>query len=143
MVFGFEYQSKFIGTIRIVPIGNKLTLVEKLLMQANLFEHTEQAHNWEVGRLVLNPEYRSDVDTLRHCLYLALNYATKNAKIDNLYATCTHVLSRLYRRFGFREFARDVALSGSGRVYTLIRGPSSEVLHALAPRNNTGVDQVA
>lgn len=143
MVFGFEYQSEFIGTIRIVPIGYRLTLVEKLLMQVNFSEHTEHAHNWEVGRLVLNPEYRSDVDTLRHCLYLALNYASENAKIDNLYATCTHVLSRLYRRFGFREFARDVTLLGSSRAYTLIRGPSSDVLHALAPRNEPGATQVA
>jgi hypothetical protein len=84
-----------------------------------------------VGRLVLAPEYRSDVDALRHCLLLALDYACRHARVDGLFATCTHVLSRLYRRFGFAMFARDVPLPGTEKAYTLIRGASRDVAGAL------------
>jgi hypothetical protein len=84
-----------------------------------------------VGRLVLAPEYRSDVDALRHCLLLALDYACSHARVDNLFATCTHVLSRLYRRFGFSVFAKDVPLIGTSKIYTLIRGKSGEVAAGL------------
>lgn len=80
---------------------------------------------------MLAPEYRSDVDALRHCLMLALDYACAHARVDRLFATCTHVLSRLYRRFGFSVFARDVPLPGTPKVYTLIRGASREIAAAL------------
>lgn len=91
--------------------------------------------DWEVGRLVLAPEYRSDVDALRHCLMLALDYACSHTRVDNLYATCTHVLGRLYRRFGFSVFAREVPLPGTGKAYTLIRGSSAQVAAALGGRH--------
>jgi hypothetical protein len=87
--------------------------------------------DWEVGRLVLAPEHRSDVDALRHCLYLALGYACSHTRVDHLFATCTHVLSRLYRRFGFTAFARDVPLPGTAKAYTLIRGASGAIAQAL------------
>lgn len=91
--------------------------------------------DWEVGRLVLAPEYRSDVDALRHCLHIALQHACQNAPVGRLFATCTHVLSRLYRRFGFSTFARDVPLGGTSKSYTMISGSAGSVSGALAGRH--------
>ncbi len=112
-------------------MGFELTLTDTLLLQLES-PPALTAGDWEVGRLVLAPEYRSDVDALRCCLFLALDYACAHAPVRNLYASCTHVLSRLYRRFAFSAFAKDVPLLGSGKCYTLIRGAAPEVSSALA-----------
>ena len=72
------------------------------------------------------------MDALRHCLHLALEYACSHTRVDHLYATCTHVLSRLYRRFGFTTFARDVPLRGTAKTYTMISGAAGPVAQALA-----------
>jgi predicted GNAT family N-acyltransferase len=130
-VFGFELDGELIGTIRIVPLGWQLTLTENLLPQLGTAAPALQQGDWEVGRLVLAPEYRSDVDALRHCLLLALQYARAHAQVDQLYATCTHVLSRLYRRFGFAVLAKEVPLLGTEKVYTLIRGKSRDIAAGL------------
>jgi hypothetical protein len=115
-------------------MGHQLTLTETLLQQLGPSAPGAVAGDWEVGRLVLAPEHRSDVDALRRCLSLALAYACDHTRVGHLYASCTHVLSRLYRRFAFASFARDVPLPGSEKVYTLIRGSASEVSQALAGR---------
>ncbi|AEG93109.1 hypothetical protein Rta_20160 [Ramlibacter tataouinensis TTB310] len=94
-----------------------------------------------MGRLVLAPEHRSDVDALRHCLHLALQYACTHRQVDDLYASCTHVLGRLYRRFGFNAFAKDVPLSGTEKRYTLICGGSTGVAASLSGRNDTNRPQ--
>jgi hypothetical protein len=86
---------------------------------------------WEVGRLVVAPAFRGDVEVLRHCLQIGLEYVCNQARIDALYATCTHALSRLYRRFGYAMIARDVCLPGTGKVYTLIRGDRPTVARAV------------
>jgi predicted GNAT family N-acyltransferase len=111
-----------------------LTLTETLLPQLGSDAPPVRPGDWEVGRLVLAPDCRSDVETLRHCLYLALQYACAHAPVASLFATCTHVLGRLYRRFGFGVFARDVPLPGTEKIYTLIRGPSADVEMALSGR---------
>lgn len=92
------------------------------------------AGDWEVGRLVLAPAYRTDVDALRHCLNIALKHACAEARVDHLFATCTHVLSRLYRRFGFAVVAREVPLPGTQKAYTLIRGGSADIAAGLSHR---------
>lgn len=112
-------------------MGYELTLTDTLLLQLET-PPALAAGDWEVGRLVLAPQYRSDVDALRCCLYLALAYACAHAPVRNLYASCTHVLSRLYRRFAFSAFAKDVPLHGTDKCYTLIRGCAPEVSSALA-----------
>lgn len=114
-----------------MPLGHQLTLTEQLLEQLADAAPPVRAGEWEVGRLVLAPRWRSDVDALRHCLHLALAHACTEARVDALYATCTHVLSRLYRRFGFSVVARDVPLIGTDKVYTLIRGGAADVAAAL------------
>jgi len=114
-----------------VPLGYGLTLTEQLLPQARIATPSIHDCEWEVGRLVLAPEYRSDVNALRHCMGLALEYAFNHARVDGLWAACSHPLSRLYRRFGFTPQARDVPLPGTEKVYTLIRGGARDLAVAL------------
>jgi predicted GNAT family N-acyltransferase len=140
-VFGFELAGEWIGTIRIVPLGYQLTLTETLLPGAGADAPSISTGDWEVGRLVLAPAYRSDVEALRHCLRIALEYAYSATQVDHLFATCTHVLSRLYRRFGFSVFARDVPLPGTSKIYTLIRGAATDVADGLACRAGERVAQ--
>lgn len=133
-MFAFDLYGERIGTIRIVPMGYGLTLTETLLPELGEAAPPLLPGDWEVGRLVLAPEYRTDVEALRRCLHLALEYAREHTRIDTLYASCTHVLGRLYRRFAFTAFARDVPLRGTPKTYTLIRGPLADVGRALAAR---------
>jgi N-acyl-L-homoserine lactone synthetase len=135
MVFGFELDSELIGTIRIVPLGFQLTLAELLLKHLGQGGPAMEHGRWEVGRLVLAPEFRSDVDALRHCLFLALSYACQHTRVTGLYAACTHVLSRLYRRFGFLVHAREVPLAGTAKAYTLIHGGGPQVMAALSGKS--------
>jgi N-acyl-L-homoserine lactone synthetase len=131
----FDLEDETIGTIRIVPLGYQLTLTEMLLPQLGESAPALSPHDWEVGRLVLAPQFRSDVEALRHCLHLSLSFARANAPVDCLFANCTHVLARLYRRFGFAPFARDVKLPGTDKTYTLIHGCAAEVEMALAGKS--------
>ncbi|MEJ6023208.1 N-acyl amino acid synthase FeeM domain-containing protein [Ramlibacter sp. PS4R-6] len=140
-MFGFELGGEWIGTIRIVPLGYQLTLTETLLPHAGADAPPTGPGDWEVGRLVLAPAYRSDVEALRHCLRIALEYACGATRVDHLFATCTHVLGRLYRRFGFAVFARDVVLPGTDKSYTLIRGGSNAVAMGLSSRTSPAVTQ--
>lgn len=132
IVLGFELDAELIGTIRIVPMGYGLTLTEQLLPEAGPGAPAVAAGDWEVGRLVLAPGHRSDVEALRDCLHAAVVYGLEHAHVARLYATCTHVLSRLYRRFGFSPFARDVPLRGTAKAYTMISGDAGPVARALA-----------
>ena len=127
LVVAFDLYGETIGTIRIVPMCNQLTLTETLLPQLGASAPGLAPDDWEVGRLVLAPQYRCDVDALRHCLHLSLSFARANAPVERLYAACTHVLARLYRRFAFAPFARDVPLPGTEKTYTLIRDRKSVV----------------
>lgn len=125
-----------IGTIRVVPMDRGLTLAETLLKEiAPPARPRHAGRGWEVGRLVLAPEYRSDTEALKRCLFLSLEYLSRHADAPELYATCSHVLSRLYRRFGFHAFAQNVLLPGTQKTYTLIHGHSRDVLMALSGRS--------
>lgn len=115
-----------------MPIGYGLTLTEQLLPEAGPQAPAAGLGDWEVGRLVLAPDRRSDVDALRACLHAAVVYGLGHAHVRHLYATCTHVLSRLYRRFGFTAFAREVPLPGTSKAYTMISGAAQPVARALA-----------
>lgn len=135
MVVAFDLDGERIGTIRIVPMGYDLTLTESLVAQLGPDAPAILPGDWEVGRLVLAPEYRSDVEALRYCLHLALSYACAHARVERLHAACTHVLSRLYRRFGFTAYAKNVPLAGTSKLYTLISGCSGSIALALAGRH--------
>jgi hypothetical protein len=124
-------------------MGHQLTLTETLLQQSGRPAPLPGCGEWEVGRLVMAPAWRRDVDALRSCLSLALSYGCANAPVQALYASCTHVLSRLYRRFAFVQFAKDVPLEGTTKVYTLIRGAASEVAVALSRSNAEAMAETA
>jgi hypothetical protein len=58
-VFAFEFHRVVIGTLRLVPMHRGLTSLEKLLAEKQLIESAICQNSWEIGRLVLNPDYRS------------------------------------------------------------------------------------
>ncbi len=128
----FDLRGHIVGTIRMVPLGHDLTLTELLLKQPGVQAPERTGTQWEVGRLVLAPDFRADVDTLRRCLYLSLSYASSITTVGDLFASCTHVLGRLYRRFAFSTFATDVYHPSVDKSYTLIHGRAPQVLRALA-----------
>lgn len=136
-VGAFERDGRLIGTIRLVPMGLGLTLTDTLLTQMGPQAPSHVGTRWEVGRLVLDEAHRSDVNALRRCLFLSLDYASSITRVENLYASCTHVLGRLYRRFGFSSFASDVPLAGTDKRYTLIHGYAPQVLAGLSGRPAT------
>jgi hypothetical protein len=90
-----------------------------------------RTQSWEVGRLVLAPEYRSGPDSLRRCLFLTLVYLIEHTNVENFFASCTPLLSRLYRRFGFNVIVRE-ASHGPDGTYSLIHGSVHSVLRGLA-----------
>jgi hypothetical protein len=55
----------------------------------------------------------------------------RNTDIQNLFASCTPLLGRLYRRFGFSVLVKD-ACEGAEESYSLIHGSVPVVLRALA-----------
>lgn len=103
---------------------------DNLLRRHGIAEELQEA-SWEVGRLVLAPQYRSGPDTLKRFLYLTLMDLLDHSPVDNLFASCTPVLSRLYRRFGFDVLVKD-ASQEAGQTYSLIHGRVPNVLRALA-----------
>lgn len=87
--------------------------------------------SWEVGRLVLDPRYRSGPEALRRCLFLTLMHLVQTTNIRNVFAVCTPLLSRLYRRFGCSVVVKD-ACQGAQDKLSLIHGKVSTVLLALS-----------
>lgn len=86
---------------------------------------------WEVGRLVVAPEYRAGPEALKRCLFLTLAELLERLQVENLFATCTPLLGRLYRRFGFSVLLKD-AFEGEDGSYSLIHGDVATVFRALA-----------
>jgi predicted GNAT family N-acyltransferase len=116
---------------------HNLTLTETLHTEIQV-DAVLLTHAWEVGRLVMAPEFRSGPDFLKQCLSLALVFLCSNAQVENLHASCSHVLSRLYRRFGFAVLAKDIPLPGTEKTYTVIHGHVSQVSKALAIHSDAG-----
>jgi hypothetical protein len=132
-VFGFELRDQLIGTIRFVPMTHGLTLTERLLDKIG--RGSRSPLNWDSGRLVLATGYRYGNDFLAYCLFLALQHLMKHESVEYLFASCSHVLSRLYRRFGFEVIEKNVHLLGINKEYTLICGDAMIVLETLGGKN--------
>jgi predicted GNAT family N-acyltransferase len=123
--------------MRFVPMAYELTLTEKLQKETRL-DPSLLVDSWEVGRLVLDPAVRQGQDLLRKCLLLALWFVAENSNGRNFHASCSHVLSRLYRRFGFSIVASDIPLAGTDKTYTLIHGTVANVSRALMRADTVG-----
>lgn len=104
---------------------------EKLLDLHHIPEDLRE-NSWEVGRLVLGQQYRSGPESLKRCLFLTLVHLIENTNVENLFASCTPLLSRLYRRFGFNVLVKDASRDGEGNHYALIHGSVPDVLRALS-----------
>jgi hypothetical protein len=115
-----------------------LTLAEKLLLDVFPDPGKMLDDSWEMGRLVISPEFRSGQEALRRCLLLSLSFLHDIAPVANLHATCTAALARLYRRTGFEVIATDVPLHGTPKTYTLIHGPFSRVMASLRGSDERG-----
>lgn len=126
----FLRHGEAIGTIRLLPMNQALAPCERLVERHGIDELL-LAHSWEVGRLVLAPRCRSGPEALKRCLFLTLVYLLDHTTVENLFASCTPVLSRLYRRFGFNVLVKD-ACRDAEDSYSLIHGTVPGVLRALA-----------
>lgn len=102
---------------------------EKLARQHGIPPELLEA-SWEVGRLVLSPRYRSSPESLKRFLFLTLVDLLSHTWVEHLFASCTPVLSRLYRRFGFSVMVKDASHDAEGS-YCLIHGHVPAVLRAL------------
>jgi predicted GNAT family N-acyltransferase len=101
------------------------------LVEGHAVEEGLRDESWEVGRLVLAPQYRSGPEVLKRCLYLTLVHLIETTTVENLFASCTPVLARLYRRFGFDVLVREASRDANGH-YSLIHGTVPAVLRALS-----------
>lgn len=98
------------------------------------------AEGWEVGRLVLAPEYRTKPEVLKTCFFLTLMRFIELTPSANFLATCNPILSRLYRRFGFSVLIKD-ALQKEGESYSLIHGNVASVRLAVSASAAQGATQ--
>lgn len=98
--------------------------------QSLLPAHCYEA-SWEVGRLVLDPRYRAGPEVLKRCLFVTLVHLLRTTQIENVFAVCTPVLARLYRRLGCSVIVKD-ACEGATESLSLIHGKARTVLLALA-----------
>ena len=131
MVGAFEYHGRLIGTMRAIPIGLGLAPCDKAFICDDRVPAELLAGAWEIGRLVLAPEYRSGYDGLKRCMQMAFLYLVGNADFRNGFALCTPILGRLYRRFGFSLMRRDAVVTAQDS-FSLIHGAVPTVLNALA-----------
>ncbi len=127
----FECDGEIVGTMRLVPIGLGLAPCEAVLQKLPHLAPDVYADGWEVGRLVLAPSHRSRPDMLKTCFSLILMNFIEIAPSANFLATCTPILSRLYRRFGFSVLVKD-ACQHDGESYSLIHGNVGTVRLAVA-----------
>jgi hypothetical protein len=117
--------------MRFLPMGKGLSPVEGLLRERGHGALATRG-NWEFGRLVLDPAYRAGPELLEKCVFLAVSHLARNFTCGYAFASCTPVLSRLYRRFGFSVIANDVRVPGQEKPYHLIQAAIPDVLEASA-----------
>jgi hypothetical protein len=117
--------------MRFLPMGKGLSPVEELLRERGTGGRAVSG-NWEFGRLVLDPRYRSGPEMLQKCVFLAVSQLARDFACGQAFASCTPVLSRLYRRFGFSVVANDVRVPGEEKPFHLIQAPIADVLMASA-----------
>ncbi|NPC54210.1 hypothetical protein HNE04_01090 [Caenimonas sp. S4] len=110
---------------------------EAVLERQSLLPGHYYENSWEIGRLVIGPQYRHGYETVKKCLQLTLLHLVEAVNIKNGFALCNPVLGRLYRRFGFSVVVKN-AWEGSTGSFSLIHGPVAAVLNALAEPGASG-----
>jgi hypothetical protein len=113
-----------------VPLGAGLAPCEKVLHGAQV-DAALLRDAWEVGRLVLAPEYRSHPEILKTCFFLTLMRFIEATPEANFFASCNALLSRLYRRFGFSMLLKDAVRVGD-EAFSVIHGTVPTVRQAVA-----------
>lgn len=79
---------------------------------------------------MLAPEVRSNPELLKTCLSLTFMQFLDVTGRANAFATCTPVLGRLYRRFGFTVLRKE-ACRIDGEPYSLIHATVASVRDAI------------
>jgi hypothetical protein len=110
-------------------MGHGLAPCEEILAGNDFPQHL-LTDGWEVGRLVLAPDYRSNGEVLKTCLMLTFMQFLEVTAKANAFATCTPVLGRLYRRFGFSVVLKEASRK-EGEPYSLIHGTVESVRQAI------------
>jgi hypothetical protein len=119
---------RLVGTLRFVPSGHGLTSAERIADRIDFDRKILGAGNWEVGRMIIAPEFRHP-ELLARCLTLALEELIVRETVRHFYAVCTPPVARLWRRFGMERLARPYG--GSGKQYALVAGRVEAVADAL------------
>jgi N-acyl-L-homoserine lactone synthetase len=117
-----------------VPLLRGLSPLDPLLTEVDA-ALTRNA--WEFGRLVLDPTCRNGPELVRRSIFLAVQHLALDTDAENVFASCTPVLARLYRRYGFTVLNSSVATRGASESYCLIHGTIAGVLHASADQPKT------
>ncbi|WP_137920982.1 GNAT family N-acetyltransferase [Hydrogenophaga sp. 2FB] len=128
MVMAIQRGDELVATIRFIPCGHGVTLAEKRWAEATRSKEGFGARSWEVGRLIVAPEHRS-MALLRACITLAVQALVKASGAQHLHASCSPLLARLYRCFGF--VTEKVIQSENGVQHVLIHARVSDVARAL------------
>ncbi|WP_298927000.1 N-acetyltransferase [uncultured Ramlibacter sp.] len=132
MTGAFEFRGTLVGTVRVLPMDQGLSPCEQLLGELQPPPMTLDGEaSWEVGRLVLAPQFRADPSLLKRCLCLTLVHMIRHTEVKDIFASCTPVLARLYRRFAFSVVVKQ-AWENTDGAYSLIHGQAREVLLAVA-----------
>lgn len=131
LVMAISQDREVIATIRLIPHGFGVTLAEKTWSDVTERKERFGAQSWEVGRLIVAPERRSEA-LLRQCLSLALRELVSRAKdAAHLHASCSPLMARLYRRIGFHT--EKVIQSENGLQHALVHARVHDVAQALGP----------
>lgn len=138
LVMAISRGGKVIATIRLVPCGLGVTLAEKTWCDVTQVKEGFGARSWEVGRLIVAPEHRSE-ELLRQCLSLALRELISRANdAEHLHASCSPLMARLYRRMGFRT--EKVIQGDNGLQHALVHARVLDVARALGLFEASGLD---
>lgn len=113
-------------------MGQGLAPCDAILEQHPDVPSDIRAHAWEVGRLVLVPEYRAGPELLRRCLALTLSHVVEHTDTQHFFASCKPVLARLYRRFGMSALLKVAGNSAGEEPYSLIHGSVQSVMDAVS-----------
>ncbi len=128
LVMAIRLDEVLIATIRFIPFGHGVTLAEKRWAEATCSKEGFGARSWEVGRLIVAPEHRS-MPLLRACLALSIQELLKATDAQYLHASCSPLMARLYRCFGF---VTEKTIQGeNGPQHVLIRASMGDVVRAL------------